>query len=144
MAGHSFGAATIVEVLRNTDRFENVQAGIIYDIWGAPIKPPEDDPAHRIHIPILGINSEAFMYWQANFDAVMSLMNEAKEQEAPAVLCTVRGSVHISQSDFSILYKNITSFFFKATVNPQRAIDLNIRYVRPYPSLIAAQPDTTH
>jgi platelet-activating factor acetylhydrolase len=34
MAGHSFGAATIVEVLRNTDRFENVQAGIIYDIWG--------------------------------------------------------------------------------------------------------------
>jgi len=35
MAGHSFGAATIVEVLRNTDRFENVQAGIIYDIWGS-------------------------------------------------------------------------------------------------------------
>lgn len=126
MAGHSFGAATVVEVLRNTDRFENVKAGIIYDIWGAPIKPPEDDPAHRIHIPILGINSEAFMYWQANFDAVMSLMKEAKEQGAPAVLCTVRGSVHISQSDFSILFNNITSFFFKATVNPQRAIDLNI------------------
>jgi platelet-activating factor acetylhydrolase len=34
VAGHSFGAATIVEVLRNTDRFENVQAGIIYDVWG--------------------------------------------------------------------------------------------------------------
>ena len=34
MAGHSFGAATVVEVLRKTDRFENVQAGIIYDIWG--------------------------------------------------------------------------------------------------------------
>lgn len=34
VAGHSFGAATIVEVLRNTDRFENVQGGIIYDIWG--------------------------------------------------------------------------------------------------------------
>lgn len=34
VAGHSFGAATIVEVLRNTDRFRNVQAGIIYDIWG--------------------------------------------------------------------------------------------------------------
>ncbi|KAF1974225.1 hypothetical protein BU23DRAFT_638439 [Bimuria novae-zelandiae CBS 107.79] len=126
MAGHSFGAATVVEVLRNTDRFKNVQAGIIYDIWGAPIKPPEDDPAHRIHLPLLGINSEAFMYWQANFDAAMSLMKEAKEQEAPAVLCTVRGSVHINQSDFSVLYSNITSFFFKATVHPQRAIDLNI------------------
>jgi platelet-activating factor acetylhydrolase len=33
-AGHSFGAATITEVLRHTDRFQNVQAGIIYDIWG--------------------------------------------------------------------------------------------------------------
>lgn len=84
---------------------------------------------HRIHLPILGINSEAFMYWQANFDAVMSLMEEAKEQEAPAFLCTVRGSVHISQSDFSVLYSHITTFFFKATVNPQRAIDLNIRLV---------------
>ena len=34
IAGHSFGAATVVEVLRHTDRFKNVQAGIIYDIWG--------------------------------------------------------------------------------------------------------------
>ncbi|KAF2637431.1 hypothetical protein P280DRAFT_521114 [Massarina eburnea CBS 473.64] len=126
VAGHSFGAATVVEVLRNTDRFQNVQAGIIYDIWGAPIKPPMDDPKHRIHSPILGINSEAFMYWQANFDAVMTLMHEAEEQQAPAFLCTVRGSVHLTQSDFSILYSHILSVFFKATVNPQRAIDLNI------------------
>jgi platelet-activating factor acetylhydrolase len=35
VAGHSFGAATVVEVLRHTDRFTNVQAGIIYDIWGS-------------------------------------------------------------------------------------------------------------
>jgi platelet-activating factor acetylhydrolase len=126
VAGHSFGAATVVEVLRNADRFENVQAGIIYDIWGAPIKPPEEDHRHRIHSPLLGINSEAFMYWQTNFDAVMALMNEASEQGAPAFLCTVRGSVHISQSDFSVLYKHLCSFFLKATVHPQRAIDLNI------------------
>lgn len=129
VAGHSFGAATVVEVLRNTDRFKHVQAGIIYDIWGAPIKPPANDPAHRIRVPILGINSEAFMYWQSNFDAVMSLMDEAKNQGAPAILCTVRGSVHLNQSDFSVLYNGITSLFFKATVNPARAIDLNIRYV---------------
>ncbi|PVH93778.1 alpha/beta-hydrolase [Periconia macrospinosa] len=113
VAGHSFGAATVVEVLRNADRFRNVQAGIIYDIWGAPIKPPEDDPRHRIHSPILGINSEAFMYWQPNFDAVMSLMKEAEGEKAPAVLCTVRGSVHLSQSDFSILYRHIISSFSK-------------------------------
>lgn len=69
------------------------------------------------------------MYWQPNFDAVMSLMKEAEGEGAPAVLCTVRGSVHLSQSDYSILYNHIISLFFKATVNPQRAIDLNIRYV---------------
>jgi platelet-activating factor acetylhydrolase len=33
-AGHSFGAATVVEALRHADRFKHVQAGIIYDIWG--------------------------------------------------------------------------------------------------------------
>ncbi|KAH7394455.1 platelet-activating factor acetylhydrolase, isoform II-domain-containing protein [Pyrenochaeta sp. MPI-SDFR-AT-0127] len=126
MAGHSFGAATVVEVLRHTDRFLNVQAGIIYDIWGAPIKPPAEDPKHRIHLPLLGISSEAFMYWEKNWNAVVSLMHEASEHGAPAYLLTVRGSVHISQSDFSVLYRHLTSFFMKATVHPQRAIDLNI------------------
>ncbi|KAF2127973.1 hypothetical protein P153DRAFT_319134 [Dothidotthia symphoricarpi CBS 119687] len=126
MAGHSFGGATTIEVLRHTDRFKNVQAGIIYDIWGAPIKPPEDNPEHRIHMPLLGINSEAFMYWQKNYDAVMSLMKEADGEGVPAYLLTVRGSVHISQSDWTILYPNITSFFLKSMVHPQRAVDLNI------------------
>lgn len=71
------------------------------------------------------------MYWQKNFDAVMSLMKEANESGAPAYLLTVRGSVHISQSDFSLLYGGITNFLLKATVHPQRAIDLNIRCVHP-------------
>lgn len=126
LAGHSFGAATVVEALRHTDRFKNVSAGIIYDIWGAPIKPPAEEPKHRIHLPLLGINSEAFMYWQSNFDAVQSLMEEASEHGYPAYLLTVRGSVHITQSDFSILYRRVTSYLLKATVNPTRAIDLNI------------------
>lgn len=56
----------------------------------------------------------------------MSLMKEASEHGAPAYLFTVRGSVHINQSDFSILYKHVSSFFMKATVHPQRAIDLNV------------------
>jgi platelet-activating factor acetylhydrolase len=126
IAGHSFGAATVVEVLRHPERFTNVQAGIIYDIWGAPIKPPAEDPRHRIHLPLLGISSEAFMYWEKNWDSTMSLMKETSEHGAPAYLLTVRGSVHISQSDFSILYKHVVSFFLKATVHPQRAIDLNV------------------
>ncbi|KAH7390826.1 platelet-activating factor acetylhydrolase, isoform II-domain-containing protein [Phaeosphaeria sp. MPI-PUGE-AT-0046c] len=126
LAGHSFGAATVVEALRHTDCFKNVSAGIIYDIWGAPIKPAAEEPEHRIHIPLLGINSEAFMYWQSNFDAVKSLMEEASEHGYPAYLLTVRGSVHITQSDWSLLYRHTMSFLLKATVNPTRALDLNI------------------
>ena len=56
----------------------------------------------------------------------MALMKEASGHGAPAYLFTVRGSVHINQSDFSILYSHVSSFFMKATVNPERAIDLNV------------------
>lgn len=126
MLGHSFGAATTIEVLRHKDRFEWVGQGIIYDIWGAAIQPPEEKPGHRIHTPLLGINSEAFVYWPDNFGAVMKLCKEAKEQGQLAWLMTVRGSVHISQSDFSILYPWISSVVLKMTCNPRRAIDLNV------------------
>jgi len=34
IAGHSFDAATTVEVLRNADRFKYMEQGIVYDIWG--------------------------------------------------------------------------------------------------------------
>ncbi|KAF1355950.1 hypothetical protein EJ07DRAFT_157938 [Lizonia empirigonia] len=133
MAGHSFGAATVVEVLRHTDRFKNVQAGIIYDIWGTTCEGEaaianDCTPSERF---------EAFMYWQLNLDAVMSLMKECKDSGAPAYLLTVRGSVHISQSDFSLLYSGITNLLMKATVNPQRAIDLNVSTSLEFLRLVA-------
>jgi platelet-activating factor acetylhydrolase len=124
--GHPFGAATTVEVLRHKGRFPYIGQGIIYDIWGAAIEPPEDEPNHRIQMPLLGINSEAFMYWPDNFESVVSLCKEAKGQEQLVWLMTVRGSVHISQSDFSLLYPRISSLLLKMTVNPRRAIGLNI------------------
>ncbi len=126
MLGHSFGAATAVEVLRHQDRFQFVGQGIIYDIWGAAIQHPNEITEHRIRAPLLGINSEAFMYWPENFESVMALCKEARDQEALVWLMTVRGSVHISQSDFSLLYPRVSSILLKMTVNPQRAIDLNI------------------
>jgi platelet-activating factor acetylhydrolase len=33
MLGHSFGAATTVEVLRSSQAFDYIGQGIIYDIW---------------------------------------------------------------------------------------------------------------
>ncbi|KAK3621883.1 hypothetical protein LTR56_014987 [Elasticomyces elasticus] len=127
--GHSFGAATVTEMLRHTDRFTYITQGIIYDIWGAGTKPPEKESKHhRIGSPLLAINSEAFTYWPSNFELVESLIKEAQAEPhcCPAWLMTLRGTVHISQSDFSLLYPNICSLFLKMVANPFRALDLNI------------------
>ncbi|KAF5871746.1 putative platelet-activating factor acetylhydrolase protein [Botrytis fragariae] len=127
MLGHSFGAATTVEVLRSqAERFPYISQGILYDPWGGAIQQADCDSENLIHNPLLCINSEAFMYWPSNFSRIMSLCREAKSQGTLCWLLTVRGSVHISQSDFSLLYPNVSSFLLKMTVNPRRAIDLNI------------------
>lgn len=127
--GHSFGAATITEMLRHDDRFPHISQGIIYDIWGAGMTPAEDDaPHHRIHAPILAVNSEAFTYWPSNFEMVESLIKEAQSEpnSSPSWLMTLRGTVHVSQSDFSLLYPRVCSLFLKMVANPRRALDLNI------------------
>ena len=127
--GHSFGAATVVEMLRSHERFPYFEQGIIYDIWGAGTRPPsEEDPDHRVQVPLLAINSEAFTYWPVNFEKVDALVKEAQAGpiKAPAWLMTVRGTVHISQSDFVILYPNLCSLFLKAVASPRRALDINI------------------
>lgn len=127
--GHSFGAATVVDMLRNRDRFPYFTQGIIYDIWGAGTRPPSDEnPEQRIQVPLLAINSEAFTYWPVNFEKVDSLVKEAQAgpHKAPAWLMTVRGTVHISQSDFVLLYPNLCSLFLKAVASPRRALDINV------------------
>lgn len=125
MLGHSFGAATTVNVLRNPERFDWISQGVMYDIWGAPIK-TEGEKHRPISCPLLGINSEAFMYWQKNMDTVCQLTHEVREQDIPAWLITIRGTVHVSQCDFSLLYPRLCTLFMKMSVNPKRAMDLNV------------------
>lgn len=128
--GHSFGGVTTVEVLRRPDRFGWICQGVIYDIWGAALhqlKPDDgDDSTPKIKRPVLAINSEAFSYWQTNYDLIRSLVDEARREGALAWLMTVRGTVHVNQSDFSLLYPHVCSLFLKMTADPQRAIDLNV------------------
>lgn len=136
MAGHSFGAATTVELLRKyPDRFPQLKQGIIYDIWGAPIRAEDEERErsphpktndYKINRPLLAINSEAFTYWRSNFELVTKLVQEAREQGVLSWLMTIRGTVHVNQSDFPLLYPHLCSWFLKMTANPRRAIDLNI------------------
>jgi platelet-activating factor acetylhydrolase len=158
--GHSFGAATVVDMLRDTERFPYYTQGVIYDIWGAGTRPPsEERPDHRIKVPLLAVNSEAFTYWPANFEKVDELVQEAQAgpDVAPAWLMTVRGTVHVSQvcplpslvstpttnktdkrsqSDFPLLYPNLCSLFLKAVASPRRALDINVNATLEFFSLV--------
>lgn len=126
--GHSFGAATTVELLRSGKRFPHVRQGIIYDIWGAAVRTPDNPIDSHISVPLLALNSEAFSYWPSNFRTVDSLVAEARSDPhaAPAWLLTVRGTIHISQSDFSLLYPKLCAFLLRAMANPRRALDVNV------------------
>ena len=140
MAGHSFGAATAVEVLRHADRFPWVGQGISYDIWGLALKPPAPDPAYRISRPLLGINSEAFMYWEDNLQAAVAICDEARMHGSLAWLLTVRGTVHISLSDFCILYPQTAALLLKQTINPRRAIDIHINASLEFLAQVMPEP----
>lgn len=126
IAGHSFGAATTVNIMRSRDRFPWVSQGIIYDIWGAGIKVPPQDGGSRINLPLLAINSEAFSYWNQNFELVKDLVQETLDSGSISWLLTVRGTVHVNQSDFSIVFPKVCEVVLKMTADPQRALDLNI------------------
>jgi len=139
MLGHSFGAATTVEILRHNDRFPSVKQGILLDIWSAPVKPASDFE-HRINTPILGINSEAFMYWEENLDTAQSLCREAEKRGALSWLMTIHGTVHMAQSDFCLLYPHVAALFLKQTLKPQRAIDLNVSASLEFLSHVMPQP----
>ncbi|KAK8229164.1 platelet-activating factor acetylhydrolase, isoform II-domain-containing protein [Phyllosticta capitalensis] len=124
VAGHSFGAATTVEVLRSVGRFGWCKQGIVYDIWGAAVAPVEEEGGEYGDAERNA--SEAFTYWPTNFATASSLIAEAQRHGAPAYLLTLRGTVHISQTDFSILYPRVCAWALKATADPTRAMDVNV------------------
>jgi platelet-activating factor acetylhydrolase len=123
MAGHSFGGATAVQVVRLVDRFSWIGQGVLLDAWGPAL--PENTE-QRIRKPILSIGSEAFMHWQENFDRVEDICREGLDQGTLCWQMTIRGSTHLSQTDFAVLYPNWMALLLKTLVNPRRALFLTI------------------
>ncbi|OHE93740.1 platelet-activating factor acetylhydrolase [Colletotrichum orchidophilum] len=123
--GHSFGGATTVEALR-TESLSWIGQGIILDAWGPATPRAGENPSHRVKKPLLSIGSEAFMHWQENFDRLVDICNEARGENALTWMMTIRGSTHLSQTDFAVLYSTWTDLFMKTLVNPLRAIYLTI------------------
>ncbi|KAM0335437.1 hypothetical protein ACHAQA_000483 [Verticillium albo-atrum] len=122
--GHSFGGATTVQCLRKTS-LSWIGQGIILDAWG-PATPAAGEG--RISKPLLSIGSEAFMHWDDNFNRLVNLCHEAREENPEALvwMLTIRGSTHLSQTDFAVLYSTWMDLLAKTLVNPMRAIYLTI------------------
>ncbi|KAF3131501.1 hypothetical protein TWF569_011127, partial [Orbilia oligospora] len=89
------------------------------------IQQPESQAA-KIRTPLLGINSEAFMHWADNFEMVMRVFEEATKNNENCWMMTVKGTVHISQSDFTVVYPRLCALLLKASADAERAIDINI------------------
>lgn len=125
MAGHSFGGATSVAVVR---KFPWVGQAVLLDAWGILLNTGED-MEQQIRKPILSIGSEAFMHWQENYERVEEICREGRDQGALCWQMTIRGSTHLSQTDFAVLYPNWMALLVKTLVNPRRALFLTVESI---------------
>ncbi|KAI0391492.1 hypothetical protein F5Y17DRAFT_468210 [Xylariaceae sp. FL0594] len=124
--GHSFGGATTAQVVRQKGRFDWIGQGIIVDAWGLAM-PESKGPVHEpLQKPLLVINSEAFTHWSDNFQRLVAMCEEAERNNSPCWMLTIKGSTHLSMSDFAVLYPRWMSIFMKTMVHPRRAIHLTV------------------
>lgn len=142
--GHSFGGATTVQILRLDDRFPWVGQGVLLDPWGPAtpeVAPPRSE--QTITKPLISIGSEAFMHWEENYNKVATICAEAKQSRALCWMLTVRGSTHLSQTDFAVLYPRFMSVFFKTLINPLRGIYLTVAPSLEFLKIVLPPAQTT-
>ncbi|XP_041470551.1 platelet-activating factor acetylhydrolase 2, cytoplasmic-like [Lytechinus variegatus] len=95
VCGHSFGGATTIACLSRDDRFK---CGVAFDAWMFPLA----ESHLNVKQPMLFINTEKFQ-WKANIKRMLSLVPDIHASSGPRRMVTVRGTVHQSQSDFSLI-----------------------------------------
>lgn len=142
--GHSFGGATTVQILRLNDDFPWIGQGILLDAWGTAT--PEVQPGRaeqRITKPLLSIGSEAFMHWSENYEKVESICEEANQNCALSWMITVRGSTHMSQTDFAVLFPKWMDLFIKTLIHPQRGIHLTVAPTLEFLKIVLPQRETS-
>ncbi|KAI1334350.1 platelet-activating factor acetylhydrolase, isoform II-domain-containing protein [Xylariaceae sp. FL0016] len=124
--GHSFGGTTTMQVTREGNRFPWIGQGILLDAWGPAAPKIGETALPSLKKPILSINSEAFIHWPENFERQTGFGKEAESNSTPYWMITIKGSTHLSQTDFAILYSRWMSLLAKTMVHPRRAIQLTV------------------
>ncbi|WFD36343.1 1-alkyl-2-acetylglycerophosphocholine esterase [Malassezia cuniculi] len=120
IAGHSFGGATLLELLR-TDQ-KDFKYGIVLDPWVEPVLDPHNNPNIRgkLRTPIYVINSEAFTMWRSLYSKLHRIMHDAIQSNPDnrGWLMTMCGTNHGDFSDLPILLPRI----FASQVRPMEAV----------------------
>ncbi|XP_077337579.1 platelet-activating factor acetylhydrolase 2, cytoplasmic-like isoform X2 [Lithobates pipiens] len=106
--GHSFGGATALLSLMKDDIF---RCAVVLDAWMFPL---EDTCYQHIQKPILSINTETFQTNQS-IKKIMRLNSAGAELK----YLTVKGCVHISQTDIAFL----SGYLANGIMDPQRTMD---------------------
>ncbi|KAK8041728.1 Platelet-activating factor acetylhydrolase [Apiospora rasikravindrae] len=88
--------------------------------------------------PLLSIGSEAFVYWKPNRTAIDRVCEETRRHGQPAWALTLRGTAHLSQTDFGVLFPRMQSWAMKTTIDPRRAIDLTAGLVLDFIETVSA------
>ncbi|XP_068609787.1 platelet-activating factor acetylhydrolase [Brachionichthys hirsutus] len=114
--GHSFGGATVIEVLCKEVAFK---CGVALDAWMFPL---DNSIFPQVKQPLFFINSEKFQ-WAGNIVRIKKLDSAAIQRK----MITIRGTVHQSFPDFTFLTGNWIGKLLKlkGELDPEIAIDLS-------------------
>lgn len=123
---------------------------VLLDPWGLPLSSPNTSKLSARPLPcfdassstttttaggssVVAILSEAFYKWSGNLREIKQALADPRARTdgrragaAPAHIFYPERSAHLSQSDFGILFPNITKYFAKAD-EPERTMTLNVR-----------------
>jgi Platelet-activating factor acetylhydrolase, isoform II len=84
-------------------------------------------PTAQLTIPTLHIISDQFIKWKENYSNIVELLIESRQASAFAKLFYVKGSAHLSQSDFHLLFPAICRLYFHANRDADKIMHVNIR-----------------
>ena len=133
MAGHSFGAATVLAVLDSSSPFhDRFIAGVALDPWMLPL-----EPLSIPSTPLLLVNSDTF-HWPENVVSMRKLLAKNARND----YLTILNTAHQNQSDLPILFpKILRRRKMGGKMDPQRAILLNNAAVLSFLGQLLNEPD---
>ncbi|XP_078094115.1 platelet-activating factor acetylhydrolase 2, cytoplasmic-like isoform X2 [Mustelus asterias] len=116
--GHSFGGSTAILAVAKDQRF---RCAVALDSWMFPLT---DDIYPNVLRPVLFVNSQKFQT-----DDSINKMKRLHSTGNEIKIITIKGSVHQSQTDFTLLTGHLLSMAFetKGTIDPVEGLDITTK-----------------